>query len=77
MKYPQAGVGGIARQQDNLDPVALGFTAIQREKLLYQSESDARLQHFLFVVALVGMIGRHPLFLEHPVGCFEVKQGTR
>jgi len=74
---PQAGVGGIARQQDHFDARSPRGQRIEREELLHEVEGDARLQQFLFVLELVAGIGFDALLLEDAVALLEVEQGPR
>ena len=73
---PQAGLGGVAREQDHFDPRARRCARVEGEELLHQRQRDARREHLVLARELVAMIGLDALFLEHAVRLLQVEQRT-
>ncbi|GAB2520024.1 hypothetical protein GCM10027188_23370 [Lysobacter humi (ex Lee et al. 2017)] len=74
----QAGVRGIARDQDDLD--ARRFrrrTVVELEQLAHQREGDAGREDVALATALVVGIGLEPLQLEQVVAFLEVEERPR
>jgi hypothetical protein len=74
IENPQPGIGGIARQQDHLDPPLGRQQRVDGEQLLNQRKGLARLQNLVFMLDLIFRIGFKSLILENRVAFTEVEQ---
>ena len=74
----QAGVGGVARQQDHFHPRRLRRRPlVEREQLAHQVEGHPRREHVLLVRHLVVAVGLAAVLLEHAMAVLEVEQRPR
>ncbi len=73
----QAGVGRIARQQDDLDARRLRRERVEAQQLLHERKRDARREQVVLVRDLVARIGIEALVLEQRVAVAEVEQRAR
>src|SRR6185312_8028018 len=73
----QAGVTGVARQQDHLDRRHVAGQLVEAQQLLHQRERHAGSQDVLLVLDLERAVGVEAVALEQRVAVAEVEQRAR
>jgi hypothetical protein len=73
----QAGVTGVARQQDHLDRRHVAGQLVETQQFLHQRERDARLEDLVLMIDLEASIRIQPITLEQRVTIAEVEQRAR
>jgi hypothetical protein len=76
VEHPKAGVRTVSREQDDIDPAAFAKLLVQRQEFLGKTEGDARLQHIVLMLDLIGVIGVDALLDEHAMGLTQIEQGA-
>ena len=73
----QAGVAGVARQQDDFHRRHVARELVQPEQLLHQRERHAGLEDLVLVLDLEAAVGIEAVALEQIVAVAQVEQGAR
>ena len=77
VEHPEPGVHAVAREEDDVHPVAARREVVQREELSHRGERGTLAEHLVLARRLVAGIRLHPLAGEHPVALLEVEERAR